>query len=290
MTMMPGIKSLSIVDARQMSALGDIAPGTTMYKIEFRQWSGSISYKHHKSSAGDYYVATAKVYVPRMRFVTENIITELVDRKVIVFVTDINGHNHRINYAEFSSDGSTGEGPASSNGYEWTFEGKDRRKRFFATLEAIPLSGNETVLPGVDSPTYSSIPPLPEVEVPCCPTILTTPILEPPLAVGNILNRSKFVKMEDGRQWFIDKNGLSIELSGGGTTAYEQIVGTGATTYTISMDMSNYDTNTHIISRNGIILVRNAALNEVNQFDINGQDISVMLPLATDEIIQIYKI
>lgn len=290
MRMMPGIKSLSIVDARRMSNLGDFAPGTTVYKIDFRQWSGGISYKPGKSRAGDFYTVQAKVYIPRFRFETENIITELVDRKVVVFATDMNGENHRINYAEFSSEGDTGENATNSNGYVWTFTARDRRKRFFANYDAIPLTGNDNVLPDPETPQYSPVPPLPSVETGCCVTILTTPLPAEPLPSGNILNRNKFVRMVDGRQWYIDKNGLSIEIAGGGGTAYEQIIGTGATSYTITMDMTAFDTHTHVISRNGVILLRNAALSEISHFEISGQDITLAIPLESGEIIQIYKI
>jgi hypothetical protein len=97
--------------------------------------------------------------------------------------------------------------------------------------------------------------------------------------------------MADGRQFYIDKNGLSIEIAGGGgTTDYEYIAGSGTDTYTITMDMTDADDASHIISRNGVILRRDALLSEVNTYTLSGQDIILAMALETGEYIQIYKI
>jgi hypothetical protein len=287
--MLPGIKQLQIADARDMSSFGDLSPGATLYNIQFRQWSGSFSQSHGSSQAGDYYTLKAECYVPRMRFMTEHIISELMDRKVVVFVIDKNGEQHRINWASFSSNGGTGAGPSESNGYRWTFTGRDRRKPFFADFTVIDLTGNENVVPGPDVPDLEPNPGPESTDTGCCITILTTPVAEAPPASGNILNRNKFVRMDNGRQFFIDKNGLSIEI-GGGTTEYELITGTGLSTYTITMDMTDFGPEKFIISRNGVVMVADPTLIPINSFMVDGQDITLALPLETDEIIQIYRI
>lgn len=289
LTMLPGITTLHIVDAREMSNLGDLAPGATVYKIEFRQWTGGVTYKPNKSKAGDSYTIQAKVYVPRMRFMTENLITELVDRKVIVFVKDRNGEDHRLNYAQFASQGDTGAAPPDSNGYEWTFTADDRRKRFFAFVDTIALTGNEVVTGPPDVPDPTPNDPTPGTDEACCITILTSPVATAPPSAGNILNRNKFVRMTNGRQFFIDKNGLSIEL-GAGTTQYEVVNGDGSITYTLTTDVTDFDPKNFIFARNGVVMVADPSLNAINGFLITGQDMTLPIPLESGEIIQIYRI
>jgi hypothetical protein len=289
LTMVPGIKTLKIVDAREMSALGDINPGATIYNIEFRRHTGSFSHDHKKSAAGDYYTNTARVYVPRYRFMTENMVTELMDRKVIVFGVDKNGEEFSIYFAEFRSQFTTDDKPSGSNGYTWTFTADDRRRRFYPILDTIELTGNEDVVgpPDVGDPEPNE--PGPSGEENCCVTILTTAVPEVPPPSGNILNRNKFVKTVDGRTFFIDKNGLSIEL-GAGSSQYELIEGDGSSVYETSFDFADFDDKNYILSRNGVILQHASPLTEINQYSVGGSSISLPIPLEISEIIQIWKI
>lgn len=285
---MPGIRELSFVDAADMSVLGNIAPGATYYNIKFRRHTGSFSDKHQRNNGGDYYVKTAEIYVPRFRYKCERIVQELVDRKVIVFVTDNNGDQHRIDYAQFTSEFDTDSNPNGSNGYLWTFTGKDRKKRFFASLSTKELTGEEYTPPAGDEGEFSPAPePYEPVAEDCCITILVTPIPEPPLASGNILNRNKVVTVSGtGEKYFIDKEGNAILLSSGGMVK-EIVSGTGDT-FTLSLD---FDPDRCIVNRTQNVLRRDELLSDIDTFDIDGNTLYLPAawPLESGDYIEIYK-
>jgi hypothetical protein len=212
-----------------------------------------------------------------------------MDRKVIVFGVDKNGEEFTIYHAEFRCQFTTDDKPSGSNGYTWTFTAEDRRRRFYPILDTIELTGNEDVVgpPDVGDPEPNE--PGPSGAENCCPTILTTAVPEPPPPSGNILNRKKFVKTADGRQFFIDKNGLSIEL-GAGSSQYQLIAGDGSVTYDTDFDFADFDPKNYIVSRNGVILLHADPLTEINQYTAGGSAITLSIPLEISEIIQIWKI
>lgn len=290
LTNLPGIKSLSLVDASNVSAVGDIAPGATVYKIEFRRWSGGISDKGSKSRSGDYYTKTATIYVPRFRYATENIVRKLKDRKVVVLVVDNNGENHRIDFAEFISEMSTGEGYTESNGYRWTFTGVDRKVAFFADApEQVLFTGDEYIAPEPDQGILAPDTGGPNVVEACCITVLTTPILFTPEATGNVMHRNKVVTVAaTGEKYFIDKNGVSILLAGNGFIK-ERIDGNGASEYPLA---SSYDPNRVIVNRTQNVLTPGTApLINIDTFTIEDNILYLpnAWPLESGEYIEIYK-
>lgn len=287
---LPGIRSLSFTDARNMSTLGDITPGSDIYNVKFRRWSGSISDEHSAGAGGDYYTKTAQVYVPRYRYTCERIVQELMDRKVVVFVTDNNGDEHTIMFANFRSAFTTGARSSDSNGYTWTFTGRDRKKRFFASQTIIELTSQVYVPPPGDTGTIgpSPDPTIPTAEA-CCITILATPIPEPPLPTGNILNLNKVVTVVTGAKYFIDKNGDSILLSSGGMMK-ERIEGTGAAIYNLS---NTYDADRIIVNRTQNVLYHNDPITDIDQFklvDGNVLHLNAGYPLESGEYIEIYNV
>jgi hypothetical protein len=286
---LPGIRSLSFTDARNMSTLGNIAPGAEVYNIKYRRWTGSLSDDHNDGAGGDYYTKTAQVYVPRYRYTCERIIQELVDRKVVVFVTDNNGDQHTIMFATFRSQFTTGARSGDSNGYTWTFTGRDRKKRFFASQTVRELTGSDYIPPPGD---VGEIAPAPDPAIPvatsCCITVLATPIPESPLLTGNILNLNKVVTTITGEKWFIDKNGDAVQLSSGGLLK-ERIDGTGAAIYNLT---STYDPDRIIVNRTQNVLTRSVPITDIDQYDIidgNVLHLNADWPLEPGEYIEIYK-
>lgn len=273
-----------------MSTLGDITPGSDIYNVKFRRWSGSISDEHSDGAGGDYYTKTAQIYVPRYRYTCERIVQELMDRKVVVFVTDNNGDDHTIMFANFRSAFTTGARSSDSNGYTWTFTGRDRKKRFFASQTVIELLSTVYVPPPGDVGTISPAPdPTAAAAEACCITILATPIPEPPLPTGNILNLNKVVTVVTGAKYFIDKNGDSILLSSGGMMK-ERIEGTGAAIYSLS---NTYDADRIIVNRTQNVLYHNDPITDVDQFklvDGNVLHLNAGYPLEAGEYIEIYNV
>lgn len=288
----PGIRTLSFTDSRNMSALGQIAPGSTIYSVSFRSWSGQVDDDHSTSGAGDSYTKTATIYVPRYRYTCERIIQELVDRKVVVFVTDRNGDQHVIHYARFASRFSTGKRAGDSNGYEWSFSGRDRKKRFFANLSLTELTGEGyTPAAGDQGPLEPAEDPAIPVLEDCCVTVLVTPVPEAPLPEGNILNLNKFVTVAGtGEKYFIDKNGRSMKLGGAGLSK-ERILGTGAAIYTLT---NNYDPDKVIINRTQNVLIRELSPppTEIHTFNIVDDQLILPTdwPLEAGEYIEIYQV
>lgn len=288
----PGIRTLSFTDAKNMSALGEIAPGSTIYSVSFRSYSGQVDDDHSTSGAGDSYTKTATIYVPRYRYTCERIVQELVDRKVVVFVTDRNGDEHVIHYARFASRFSTGKRAGDSNGYEWTFSGRDRKKRFFANTSLTELTGEGyTPAAGDQGPLEPAEDPAIPVLEDCCVTVLVTPVPEAPLPEGNILNLNKFVTVVGtGEKYFIDKHGVSIKVSGGGMKI-ERVLGSGASVYTLTRD---YNPEKVIINRTQNVLIHEAAPppTEIHTYHIDGDQLILPddWPLESGEYIEIYEI
>jgi hypothetical protein len=275
-----------------VSVLGNIAPGSDVYNISFRKWSGSVDSDHNESAAGDFYTKSAQIYVPRYRYLCERIIDELVDRKVYVFATDRNGDEHQISGAKFRSKFSTGKRASDSNGYEWTFTGTDRRKRFTAATTIKELTGNDYIPPPADT---GEIGPADDPTIPiadgCCITILSTPIPDAPLAEGNILNLNKFVTVDGtGEKYFIDKHGKSIKLGGAGLSK-ERIIGTGASVYALT---NIYDPDKVIINRTQNVLIRELSPPPTEIHTFNIVDDQLILPddwpLDSGEYIEIYQV
>ncbi|HNQ31625.1 MAG TPA: hypothetical protein PKJ68_04040 [Candidatus Woesebacteria bacterium] len=288
---LPGVRSMSFTDAANINEYGVLNPLATIYKVAYRNWSGEIRDEHQLSRAGDYYVKSIEVYVPRYRAVCERIIEELMDRKVAVFATDKNGQDHQIHFATFSSKMSTGRRGGDSNGYVWTFTGKDRKKRFLGSLDEVDMTGESGVPPAADEPNLS---PAPDPETPmfesCCVTVLVTPIPEAPLPTGNILNLNKFVTVAgSGEKYFIDKDGTSILLTA--SLFRERIIGDGSYTYTLSHD---YDPDKVIINRTQNTIIRELAPppTEIHTFDIQGDQLILPedWPLEPGEYVEIYQV
>jgi hypothetical protein len=213
-----------------------------------------------------------------------------MDRKVICYVVDNNGEEHRIMFAAFASNQNSGAQSSNRSGYEWTFTGRDRRKRFFAYTTLKELTGDEYVPPPGDT---GELQPAPDPTVPtaeaCCITILVTPIPEAPLATGNILNLNKVVTVATtGEKYFIDKHGNALLLSSGGLLK-ERVEGTGAAIYNLS---GVYDPDRIIVNRTQNVLWYNDPITDVDQFKIvdgNVLHLNSNYPLEPGEYIEIYK-
>ena len=275
-----------------MSVVGTIAPGVTIYTVAFRRWTGEFSEDYNSSKAGDYYIKKVEAHIQRYRYMAQKIVQELKDRKVIVFVTDINGDNHRIDYAKFSSRFSTGKNRKDTNGYIWTFIGVDRKVGFYPDATYSNPTGDEYTPPPADErpPDPAPDPTLPPGTGGCCVTIIRTPIPETPTEEGNILYLNKFVTVAGtGAKYFIDRDGKSI-LLGGATMTKERIDGTGASTYTLS---ETFDPEKCIVNRTQNMLYRvNGTPTEIDTFDIVGGDLILPTdwPLEVLEYIEIYQI
>lgn len=289
---MPSIRHLSFTDAKNISTLGQIAPGVDIYTIAFAQWTGEITETHASGKTGDYYNKSIEIFVPRRRAVCERIIQELKDRKIVVFAIDYNGDNYRLDFARFASRYTSGKKPGDSHGYTWTFTGVDRKVRFYADATLRELTGEDYVPPAGEE---TEMAPAPDTTIPiadsCCVTILATPIPEPPLEDGNILNLNKFVTVDGtGEKYFIDKTGRSILLSGGGIVR-ERIEGTGAATYTLS---KNFNPEKVIINRTQNFLIRDLdpPPTEIHTFNIVDDELILPddWPLEIGEYIEIYEI
>lgn len=292
LTNFSGIRSLSFTDVANMSVLGHVAPGSTVYKVDFRRFTGELTDDYNSSRAGDYYIKRASIFVQRYRAAAERIIEELKDRKVVVFVKDNNNVEHRIDYAIFSSKFTTGKSGKDAQGYEWTFEGVDRRIRFFADASLNDLTGDVYTPPAPDN---DDVGPAPDPESPpgvnyCCVTILLTPIPEAPLPTGNILYRGKFVTtLDDGSRYFIDKNGNSIQL-GGANIVRERVEGDGSYIYALS---ETFDPDKVLVNRTQNVLYRvDGTPTAIDTFDIQGGDLILPSdwPLESGEYIELYQI
>lgn len=289
---LPGIRHLSFTDARNVSVLGNIAPGSDVYIVEFQKWSGEITEDPSSSRAGDSYTKRAECFVPRYRYLAERIVQELKDRKVVCFVVDHNGDEHRIDGARFASKYASGKQASDNGGYLWTFTGRDRKVRFFADATLKELTGNDYIPPAADdTELYPAPDPTIAVADSCCVTILSTPIPEAPLDEGNILNLNKFVTVAGtNEKYFIDRTGKSILLSGGGIVK-ERIEGSGASVYALS---KMFNPEKVIVNRTQNFLVRDAdpPPTEIHTFNIVDDQLILPddWPLESGEYIEIYEI
>lgn len=286
-----GIRSLAITDQENYSNLGQLAPGAEVYSIAFTKWSGSYMEDGQTSQAGDYYVQTAKVVVPRYRYVCDRLVRELKDRRVVVFVTDMNGDEHTMTGARLRSRFSTGEKPGDKAGYEWTFAGQGTKKDFYQQFNLLEFTGTDGYQEGGDfeQPLEPDGGPPTGPEA-CCITILTTAIEFTPTPTGNSMHRNKVVTVAaTGEKYFIDKNGISIRLSS--TLSKERVVGTGAAVYTLS---EVYDPEKTIVNRMMDVLVHEDSPppEDIRTFNIDGDQLQLPTdwPLEPGEWIEVYKV
>jgi hypothetical protein len=288
----PGIRSLSFTDADNVGPTGNIDPGATIYHVAFRRWSGSISSSHNLGAGGDYYTKTAQIFVPRYRYACERIITELMDRKVLCIVVDNNGEEHHIGFASFASEYNSGRRANDSSGYQWTFTGRDRRKQYLSTGGSFRelIGENYQLPPGDIGQIGPAQDPAAPIATSCCITIVATPIAEAPLPTGNIYYLNKVVTIAGtGAKYFIDKDGNSILLSGGGMSK-ERIEGTGAAVYNLT---DSYDPDRVIVNRTQNVLQYKDPLTDIDQFKIvdgNVLHLDPNWPLEPGDYIEIYKV
>lgn len=288
---LPGIRSITFTDYNNYDNLGALAPGSDVYSISFSKWSGSYDKSFGTAAAGDFYTQMAKVIVPRYRYTCEKLVAELMDRKVIAFVTDTNGDEHTLVGARFRSNFQTGTKPGDKAGYEWTFTGQTANKSFLKYFESVLFSGGDGYIENDDTTfEYEGAGPtpggLPEA---CCITVLTTPIEYTPTGTGNLLHKNKVVTVAaTGDKYFIDKNGIAILLSQNGFSK-ERVEGTGAHIYTLS---TTYAEDRVLVNRTQNVLYPDTpTLTRVDTFHIDGDQLILPeeYPLEPGDYIEIYK-